>query len=395
MRARPVLRRWAWLALAALPACAPPPPALPAPRRAPEPAPEQVERVLFLLGDPGESTSATSPVLQHLQGEIEAWAGRLAADSAVGLLVLGDVVYPLGLHAPGSGWFAHDTAIVMSQVRLVAGPNARSRGARALFLAGNHDWGERDDFEGFVRLNNLDTFLQWAGAQTGAAVSLAPPAGRGGPAVWDWGPHLRLLLLDTAWWLLSAEEPEKALFLADVEEAMRTAGGREVLLAAHHPFRTVGAHGGTYSFWEMLGIGYVLRRSGAILQSLNSPAYRELERGLRDVFARAGPPFAFIGGHDHSLQVIGRVEPTDPRFSLVSGSGSKLTSVRRAPGVLFARSAPGYMRLLVLRDGTMHLSVVAAPERYQHCPGGPPEAWAACMREGVAAFGTVHSQPLH
>ena len=387
-----VLHLWAWLLLAVLPACAPTPPALPAPVLAPEPAPQEIERVLFLLGDPGEATTGTSPVLQHLQHEIEAWSARLAADSAVALVILGDIVYPLGLHPAGSRWFDHDTAIVMSQVRLVAGPNAVARGARALFVAGNHDWGERDDFEGVVRLNNLDTFLQAVRVQTGADVNLVPQAGSGGPWVWDWGPHVRLLLLDTAWWLLSAEEPEKALFLEQIEEAMRTAGEREVVFASHHPFRSVGSHGGTYSFWKMLGIGYVLRRSGAFLQSLNSRPYREMEAGLREIFARTGPPFAFVGGHDHSLQVLGRVEPTDPRYSIVSGSGSKLTGVRGGRGVRFARSAPGYMRLLILRDGTMHLSVVAAPERYQLCPDGT--AGGECMLEGIAAFQTVHSQPL-
>lgn len=387
-----MLRHGAWLALALLPACAPTPPALPAPELAPEPAPAQVERVLFLLGDPGEATTSTSPVLQYLQQDIEGWSARLAADSAVALVILGDIVYPLGLHPADSRWFDHDTAIVMSQVRLVAGPSALARGAQALFVAGNHDWGERADFQGFVRLNNLDTYLQAVRSQTGAAVNLVPPAGQGGPWVLDWGPHVRLLLLDTAWWLLSANEAEKALFLERIEQAMRTAGDRKVLIASHHPFRSVGSHGGTYSFWNMLGIGYVIRRSGAFLQSLNSGPYRELEAGLRSSFARAGPPFAFIGGHDHSLQVMGRVQPTDPRYSIVSGSGSKLTGVRGGPGVRFARSAPGYMRLLVMRDGSMHLSVVAGPERYQLCPAGT--AGAECMVEGIAAFGTVHSQPL-
>lgn len=93
-----MLHRWAWLLLAVLPACAPTPPALPAPVLAPEPPPQEVERVLFLLGDPGEATTGTSPVLRHLQHDIEAWSARLAADSAVALVILGDIVYPLGLH---------------------------------------------------------------------------------------------------------------------------------------------------------------------------------------------------------------------------------------------------------------------------------------------------------
>ena len=97
--------------------------------------------------------------------------------------------------------------------------------------------------------------------------------------------------------------------------------------------------------------------------------------------------------HDHSLQVIGQAEPTDPRYSIVSGSRSKLTNVGTGPELRFARSAPGYMRLLIKKDGGMHLSVVASPERYLRCPEQEP-ALGECMREGAAAFETVFSKPL-
>lgn len=222
---------------------------------------------------------------------------------------------------------------------------------------------------------------------------MVPTVGTGGPFVLDWGEHARLLLLDTAWWLLAAEDPDEAVFLAQLETAMRTAGEREILIAAHHPFRTVGPHGGESSVLEMLGLGYLLRRSGAMLQDLNSVPYRELERALRAIFARVGPPLAFVGGHEHSLQVIGRVQPTDPGYSLVSGSASKLTEVGVQPGLSFARSAPGYLQLLILGDGRVHLSVVAAPERYLLCPEREPEV-SPCMARGIAAFQTVHSQWL-
>ena len=42
----------------------------------------------------------------------------------------------------------HHTATLMSQVRLVTGPAALARHARAYFVAGNHDWGLKEEFEG-------------------------------------------------------------------------------------------------------------------------------------------------------------------------------------------------------------------------------------------------------
>jgi hypothetical protein len=368
-----------------------PPPSAPDP--VPPPDPSQVESVVFLLGDAGAARSDDSPVLARLQHDVEFWAGRLDAESAVALLVLGDVVYPVGLHPRGHPSFDADTAVVMAQVRVVLGPAALSRGARMFFMAGNHDWGSRKDWEGFVRLKNLDDFLAFARETTGAAVALVPEAGTGGPFVVDAGRHLRLILLDTAWWLLSADAAGKAAVLEEIDRAMETAGDREVVVAAHHPFRSVGPHGGFFPFWQTAGLRYILARSGAILQDLTSVPYRELERGLQRIFERHGPPLVFAGGHEHSLQVIEGGEANDPRFNLVSGSGSKLTDVGYEPGVRYADAVPGYMRLVIEKAGGVTLFVEAAPAEYLKC-GGPDGARARCMAEGVAAFRTVYSQRL-
>src|SRR5690606_7365855 len=96
-----------------------------------------------------------------------------------------------------------------------------------------------------------------------------------------------------------------------------------------------------FSFWETFGVRYVLFRSGAILQDISSRPYRELDSGLRSIFSRYDPPIAFIGGHEHSLQVIEGVEPTDPLYNIVSGSGSKLSSVGPVEGLVFGQTAPG------------------------------------------------------
>jgi hypothetical protein len=368
----------------------PPPPTLD-PVALPDPA--EVERVLFLLGDPGEAETGTSPLLHRLQQDIEYWAGRLESDSAVAVLVLGDVVYPTGVHPPDDATFHADTAVVMAQVRLVLGPAAIFRGARMYFLAGNHDWGLRRHREGYARLRNLEDFLAFARATTGAAVELAPAAGSGGPVVVDYGQHLRLLLLDTAWWLVSGSGAEKAAVMERLELAMETAGERQVAIAAHHPFRSVGPHGGFFPFWQAAGMRFILAKSGAVLQDLTSEPYRDFEAGLRAIFGRLGPAFAFVGGHEHSLQVIEAVDPTDPRFSLVSGSGSKLSDVGYEAGVRFAASAPGYMRMVVEKSGGITLFVEAAPREYLKCPGDHA-ARERCVQAGIAAFGTVYSQRL-
>lgn len=366
----------------------------PLPARAVDPA--RTSSVIFLVGDAGEATRGTHPILTRLRDDVEWWSEALPEGGTVTVLFLGDIVYPAGLHDPGSREFPGDSTIAMDQVMLLAGPQARARGARGIFLAGNHDWGLEPDWKGARRLANLSNFLVRARDHTGAEVSLEPAAGTGGPTVLDLGEHVRLLLLDTAWWLLYDQfggGPARDGVLEAMEVAMQEAGDREIVIAAHHPFRSAGPHGGEFDFWETFGIRYILARSGAILQDVSSSPYRELEQGLRDIFARRGAPLLFVGGHEHSLQILHGITPGEPTYSLVSGAASKSTPVGEADGLQFGISAPGYMRLVVGVDGGMDLFVEAAPPEYLACSGAEPEV-AACLQAGVASFGTVHAQRL-
>lgn len=367
------------------------PPAPPPPL--PDPVAANVERVLFLVGDAGKGRFHHSPLFPRLQQDVEWWAGELARDSAVTVLFLGDMVYPVGVRDPDSPEYASDTAYVADQVRTFTGPTALRYRTQGFFTAGNHDWGLREDWEGYDRLENLEQYLWMLRELRGLPARLTPRAGSGGPYVVDWGPRVRLLLIDTAWWLVWHEKDAHRDFLARMEEAMRTAGGRDVVVAAHHPFKSSGPHGGEVPIYSAFGFHYLLARSGAILQDLNSVPYRELERGLRSIFARTGPPLVFAGGHEHSLQVHESVEPTDPAFSLVSGSGSKLSGVGLRTGMRYAESIPGYMRVVFEKGGGVTLFVEGGDERFLVCPDEEPER-TSCMAAGIAAFRTVYSQRI-
>lgn len=366
---------------------------LPPPGRFAEPAPEAVESMLFLLGDPGLAQADHFPILPRLRGEVERWAGALEADSSVVVLVLGDLVYPDGVAARDSPGFAEDSARLADQVDLVAGPRARSRHARLHFLAGNHDWGQASRRSGEERVHRLAALVGELGAVTDAWVSLEPEAGTGGPTVVDVGRHLRLVLLDTAWWLLEAEGASRRAVVRGVRHALRTAGDRRVVVAAHHPFESAGPHGALDVFGNTLGIRTLLSRSGALLQDLHSRPYRALREELMDVFAEEGRPDLFAGGHEHSLQVVRGGADDAPAVTVVSGSASKLTPVGTSPGLVFGRSVPGYARLFVKRDGTLELLLDAAPARFLRCPEEGDER-ETCMEEGVGAFRTVWAGEL-
>lgn len=359
-----------------------------------EPDPGAVESVTFLIGDPGVSDWQRAPILSEIAREVERWAEALARDSAVTVLVLGDIVYPAGMREPGTAEFADDSMHLEAQIDMVDGPLAQRYGAAAYFIAGNHDWGEARGPEGKERIRNMGDFLERNRARRGLNIALVPPAGEPGPEVVDVGSNLRIILLDTAWWLLAWEPMLKPGLIERIEEAIASAGGRHVVIAAHHPWRTGGPHGGIVDFWSTFGIRWLLNKTGSLLQDINSRPMQDLRNALRDVFRRQGPPLLFAAGHDHSLQVMEGVRTPDPRWIVVSGTGSKVTDVADAPGMRFRAEKVGYMTLFVLRDGGAILYVRGTDEDWVGCPNEAHEDPDACMAAATETFKTLFSTRL-
>jgi hypothetical protein len=357
-----------------------------APSQVPDPAPDVVESVIYLLGDAGYADEHRNPILRRMRNDVEYWAGAIARDGAVAVLFLGDIVYPDGVRHTAEH-FPRDSAIVQSQVNLLAGPNARRYNSVGYFMAGNHDWGNARDTEGVDRLKNLEEFLdRRRGA--GIEVYLRPAAGEPGPAITDVGEQARLLIYDTAWWLLAQDTVPKQRMFRETQEVTRASEDRFLIVAAHHPFQSASAHAGFVPFWKAFGLRFLLNRSGSIMQDLNSRVYQELRREMLNAF-RNRPPLIFAGGHDHALQVIASDSFPQPRFSVVSGSGSKLSSVGHTAGMLYRASAPGYMRVVVHHSGRVDLFVVASPEDsdYLVCAGSGLEL-EECMESRSREFTT-------
>ena len=375
-------------------ACSDDPPEPPAIAPAPPATAEAVEAVVILAGDPGEARYHRYPVLPAMAAEVESWAAHMRRDSSLVVVMLGDILYPVGMRPPQSPEFADDSARVADQIAVIRGDAARRYGARMYFLAGNHDWGLKTDREGTQRLLNLGNFLGRMRIG-GAAVDLVPEAGTGTPYVVDVG-GIRLVLLDTAWWIFDAEPARKQDVVNDMAAILASAGDRPVVIAAHHPLVSGGPHGVFRPVWENLGIRYLLSRSGTILQDIESGPYRDFRYSLEKMFSRGARPLLFAGGHDHSLQVIQHEDTAAPYFSVVSGSVSKVSGAGWVAGTLFRRAAPGYMQLVLRRSGAVDLFVTAAPERYLACPDLDPadEELHRCMQEGIAAFRTVFSMRL-
>ncbi len=369
-----------------------PPPELPPFERISEPPADEVEAVVLLVGDAGATATGRSPLLARLAADVERWSAALQRDSAVAIAFLGDNVYPDGVRPRSHPKFPTDSARLWNQVELLAGPEARRHRTIGWFLAGNHDWGSMTGAEGLARLRNQEDALLRA-RSTGANVAMVPEAGLPGPVVRDIGDGARLVFIDTHWFLQDPGETEIADFFDRLQDAFETAGEREILVISHHPWATSGPHGVSEG-GRALGYYWLLEKTGTLVQDLNSPVYDDFIRSFRQLVRETGKrPLVFAGGHDHSLQVFEGVTGTDPRYSLVSGAGSKLTPVSEADGLRYAASRPGFMTLVFGGDGGLDLFVTAGSAEHLLCRGSG-EARTACMREGVAAFENVYSTRL-
>ena len=357
-----------------------------------EPIADSVESVVFLIGDAGKGTLETSPILHRLRAEVEQWSEALPA-AGVLVLFLGDNVYPAGIRE-GRPEFFEDSAHLEAQLNVVAGEHARARGARAVFIAGNHDWGHRPGQEGRERLANMQRLIARRARAGGYDATLQPQSGDPGPSVIRVGRTIKLLLLDTAWWLLEADYQEKLRFLQKLDKEVADLGDRELVIAAHHPWQSGSAHGGLVPFWSTIGVRWLLSRSGAMLQDINSLPYRDLKNQFSAVFRKYRPPLLFAGGHDHNLQVIRATLPDEPLFNIVSGAGSKSSEVGPTDGTLFYRDEPGYMRLVTMKSGAVDLFVVSAAGDFQICDSTDDARRLQCLEVGAREFRTVFSRRL-
>jgi hypothetical protein len=257
----------------------------------------------------------------------------------------------------------------------------RSSGARGVFLPGNHDW-EKEKRGGWEAVKRQAAHVVARGAPL---VDFLPRQGCPGPEVVDPSPHLRLVVLDTQWWLHEGPKPtdptsecgadSESEVKAALRRALEGAGERQVVVAAHHPLATGGPHGGHFSLREhifpltdadkrlwiplpFLGSLYPLsRRGGVSPQDLAHETNRWMREALEGVF-REYPPLVYAAGHEHTLQVL---EGRSARHLLVSGAGifGHTSSVRKIEGSRFASSDAGFMRLDVERSGRVRLAVLS------------------------------------
>lgn len=317
---------------------------------------------ILLLGDGGQP-KPDEPVLKTLL----AWGQKMPEKTSI--VFLGDNMYPDGMTERKQ----HEASARLDpQIEVV-----KSTNTHGLFIPGNHDWASGKE-EGFRALLAQENYINNA---LSAPPNFLPQGGSPGPVVLELpesAPVLRLIVLDTQWWLHQHEKPKKApeMVIAELKTALDTE--LPILVVGHHPLQSYGVHGGFFDWkahlfpcrvakkwlWipmPIVGSIYPLARWHLVRsdQDLNGKRYKNMIEQLNTALstAKQTPLLIYASGHDHSLQVL-KGDVTD--YLLVSGlaSSEKATEVGHGDNTLFAHQHPGFIALDFLTNGKVLLRVV-------------------------------------
>jgi hypothetical protein len=365
---------------------------------APVPPKDSIELTLFLIGDAGSSAYDGEPVLLELAVQSDSF--RPVPQFVV---FLGDNVYPRGV--PPLGHPGRDDAEKKIAAQVLA---IRKGSAQGLLVPGNHDW-DRQGRDGWNSIRRQDTLVRKFG---GEDVRLAPSGGCPGPDVVDIGAHVRLIALDSEWWVHNDVKPYGETspcptrtydeVVDSLAGALRDKGGRHAIVLTHHPLRSGGIHGGTFTLmdhifplrnfkrWLWVPLPFIgsiypfARQMGISNQDVWGRKYRQMRLAFERAFAEH-PPLVVASGHDHDLQVIrgGTPRITNAGYQLVSGSGilGHASVVRDIEGSLFEREAAGFMRLDITRDGRVRLSVTTVVPEGERPEGESAEVYSLWLTQ--------------
>ncbi len=338
---------------------------------------------IYLIGDAGAPAAGGEPVLIALRQLLDA-----GPDSSL-VVFLGDNVYPRGLPDSSDPGFPEAARRLRDQLAV-----GGDRPERLIFVPGNHDW----DKSGPDGWNRIRRQRAWLARESGGRTRLLPADGCPGPATVDAAGGIRLILLDTEWWLFGHDRPGITSSCptrtpAEVTAALAMAiEGHRAIVAAHHPLASGGEHGGYFTVLDhlfplrvihpalfiplpLLGSAYPIARGAGISdEDLSGRRNRAMRAALDSVFA-CYPPVLYASGHEHTLQLIDRGRPP---LLAVSGAGifGHTGFVAGISGSRPALSQAGFMRLDVLANDRLRLGVLTVTRN-----GGTQEVHSELLPE--------------
>lgn len=320
---------------------------------------------IFLIGDAGSASLTTQePNLKLLQNKLEQSSERSS------VVFLGDNIYLNGLPDTTHPKRSFYEGRLVEQLKVL-----KNFKGRIFFIPGNHDW----DDGGKDGLNAVRRQEQFVESYLDRGNTFLPDNGFPGPVdieLMDDDEHpllrddIRLIILDTQWWLHKFEKPygdtgeydlfDGGDFLNEFEDILIKRQKDFLVVAAHHPLITNGPHGGylppsTHLKPPIFGSFYALyRRIFGLEQDVNHYKYGNMADTFQDLF-KNNDHLIYASGHSHNLQYFREEGKRETHHYVVTGAGTKENYVASGRGTEFSYQGEGITKLKYFGDGSVWL----------------------------------------
>ena len=325
-----------------------------------------VEFSIYALGDAGED----NPQCRSVMAELAKQAGD---DSHPGMIIfLGDNIYPDGLADPSDkDAYEAGSNLIKNQVDLL-----RPYKRQIVYVPGNHDWNEMKagGLEAIKRQSDLFKQINYP------TVMLLPEDGCVGPVDISLSKSIRLIIIDSEWWIhdwekepginIGCEVQSRDELIQTLRDMVHNSRGEQIIFAFHHPLYNQGHHAGHFTFqdhvfpltnvvdWLWLPlpiIGSIYPGYRSLIghpQDIKHPRYRSLKEAILDSLDYEGS-LIILSGHDHNLQYL----TSGKHHQLVSGSAAKSNALANGKELMYGHQAPGFMELKFFADRTIELTI--------------------------------------
>ena len=316
---------------------------------------ESIDQVIYLIGN-----TATSKIKsEHLSDLQELF---LREKNPFTLIHLGDILNP------------SDTAGSITGIDPVMDFVQGRVNAKAIFTAGDMDWNNSGE-DGLLMVRKLEEQIE---NLYGEQNIFLPSEGCPGPEIIDLTDNLRIIAINTQWWMHPFDHSEapdancsnltKEEFIESLEEAIDESVGRNILIIGHHPVISAGIYGGHMTFQQHLfpfadsrpgnkvpvpGLGsfYAAYRQnvGTVRDKANED-YQEFIDKMTDILSHH-PGLVYASAHDYSLQLL----EIENGFQLISGSIIEKGPTRKEQGLRYSSSDYGFAKIEYYNSGEIRL----------------------------------------
>ncbi|MGK0366130.1 MAG: hypothetical protein ACI85O_003201 [Saprospiraceae bacterium] len=297
---------------------------------------------VFLLGNL-EEVAANSPVFLELKNII----GGEVGDKT--LLFNGDFIDEEGI---GKTLTETEKAKINGLLQLANSAN------QSVFVPGDREW-DNGGKSGLKKVQALQAFFNEKNQDD---IHIAPENGCLGPEVIDIGTNLRIVAINTQWWVHRFKRPveedldcpsyNETEFWDELEDAIQDSDNRNVIIAAHHPILSYGQSAG-YALGKTHFLPPVI---GSFIAAyhLSVGGKKDLAQEKFQVFAKEFikrleryAPVIYTSGHEYDLQI----NQLDNSYHLNSGNIQKSQATAKGKYTQFRQSKRGFTHLSFFKNG--------------------------------------------